>query len=121
MLVDRLAEAGDEVATTIISAEEQLRGWLAQINRLRDVHREIDAYRRLQARLSFFAAWQVLPWDSDAASKFKALRAQGIRIGAMDLKIASIALARNATLLSRNLTDFRKVPGLQVEDWLSLL
>jgi len=39
----------------------------------------------------------------------------------MDLKIAAIALANNAKLLSRNLSDYlsdyRKVPGLQVEDW----
>lgn len=39
------------------------------------------------------------------------------RIGTMDLKIAAIALANDATLLSRNLRDFGKVPGLRVEDW----
>jgi tRNA(fMet)-specific endonuclease VapC len=35
----------------------------------------------------------------------------------MDLKIAAIVRARGATLLSRNLVDFRKVPGLKVADW----
>jgi len=35
----------------------------------------------------------------------------------MDLKIAAIVLAQNATLLTRNLSDFRKVPRLKVEDW----
>ena len=34
-------------------------------------------------------------------------------------KIASIALANNATLLSRNTTDFQRVPDLRTEDWLS--
>jgi predicted nucleic acid-binding protein len=36
----------------------------------------------------------------------------------MDLKIASIALVRDATLLSANLRDFEQVPGLHVEDWI---
>jgi tRNA(fMet)-specific endonuclease VapC len=35
----------------------------------------------------------------------------------MDLKIAAIALANQATLISRNVNDFRRVPGLDVQDW----
>ncbi|MFY9642625.1 MAG: hypothetical protein WA265_05645 [Rhodomicrobium sp.] len=69
-LVQRLDRAGEEVATTIVSAEEQLRGWLAQIGRLQDPYREIEAYRRLQGRLAFFAAWNVLPWTREAAEIF---------------------------------------------------
>ena len=49
--------------------------------------------------------------------QFEQLQKQHIRIGTMDLKIAAIAIANNATLLSRNLKDFSKVPGLKVEDW----
>lgn len=37
----------------------------------------------------------------------------------MDLKIASIAIATSATLLSRNTRDFERIPNLHVEDWLS--
>ena len=40
-LQQKLEDAGDEVATTIISAEEQFRGWLAQIHRQRDPHEQI--------------------------------------------------------------------------------
>jgi tRNA(fMet)-specific endonuclease VapC len=118
-LLERLVRSGEDVVTTIISAEEQLRGWLAQINRQTDVHRQIDSYCRLKRRLDFFADWHLLPWDTEAAERFETLRAGRIRIGTMDLKIASIALVRDGTLLSRNLADFGKVPGLNVEDWLS--
>jgi tRNA(fMet)-specific endonuclease VapC len=43
---------------------------------------------------------------------------QGVRIGTMDLKIASIVLVHGGTLLSGNNRDFQQVPGIQVEDWL---
>ena len=39
------------------------------------------------------------------------------KIGRADLLIASVALARRATLVSRNLKNFGLVPGLQVENW----
>ena len=117
-LQQKLEDAGDEVATTIISAEEQFRGWLAQIHRQRDPHEQIATYQRLQRRMAFFAAWHVLPWDTETADIFAGLRRQRIRIGTMDLKIASIVLAHNAILLSRNLRDFHQVPDLRVEDWL---
>lgn len=117
-LLERLQLAGEDVATTIVSAEEQLRGWLAQINRFRDPHRQIDAYRRLERRLAFFAGWRLLPWDKSSADLFRDHRRAGVRVGSMDLKIACIAQANTATLLSRNVADFGKVPGLKVEDWL---
>jgi tRNA(fMet)-specific endonuclease VapC len=53
-----------------------------------------------------------------AADVFRQLRRQKIRIGSRDLKIAAIALAQGALLLSANLRDFEKVPGLRVENWL---
>lgn len=103
--------------STIISAEEQLRGWLAQIAR-GDVHDQIDPYRRLQARLAFYAKWTLLPWSAGAADRYVAFRKAKVRIGPMDLKIASIALEHGGTVLSQNLADFGKVPGLKVESWL---
>jgi tRNA(fMet)-specific endonuclease VapC len=117
-LRQKLERNNDVIATTIISAEEQLRGWLAQIHRQRDPHKQIFAYERLQRRFAFFAAWDVLPWDGACADRFQELRREHIRIGTMDLKIASIALVHHAVLLSRNLRDFQRVPGLRVEDWL---
>jgi len=117
ILRQRLDSADEEITTTIISAEEQFRGWLAQIHRIRDPHQQVVAYERLQRRIEFFAAWEVLPWTEKAADILVDLRRQGIRIGTMDLKIAAIVLSHRATLLSRNLVDFTQVPGLSVEDW----
>jgi tRNA(fMet)-specific endonuclease VapC len=46
------------------------------------------------------------------------LKARHVRIGTMDLRIASIALSLDAIVLTRNLVDFERVPGLRVENWL---
>ena len=115
----QLLEAShDEPATTIVSVEEQLRGWLSQIKSAKSAHQLIEPYRRRQVRIRFFAGWQVLPFDGAAATQLERLRLLRLRIGTMDLRIASIALAYGATLLSRNLADFQRVPELSVEDWL---
>ena len=116
-LRDRLLNSSEETATTVITVEEQLRGWLAEIHRLADPHRQIPAYRRLLERIEFFARWTVLPWDAAAADLFLNWRRQGLRIGSIDLKIACITLVHDSTLLTRNTNDFTRVPGLRVEDW----
>lgn len=66
----------------------------------------------------FFSRWEILPFDDPAADQFESLRQAKVRIGTMDLKIASIALVHDATLPSANARDFEQVPGLRVEDWL---
>ncbi len=55
--------------------------------------------------------------DDQAAAIFQNLRKR-VRVATQDLKIDSVALANDAILLSANLVDFQKSPGLKVEDWL---
>jgi tRNA(fMet)-specific endonuclease VapC len=109
----------DELAASVVSVEEQMRGWLAVLAKARDVRKQIGPYERLSGMIEFFAGWEILPWDAPAADEFERLRRQRVRIGSQDLKIASIAISRGALLLSANLRDFRQVPGLRVESWLS--
>ena len=118
-LAAKLNEANDAVAIPIISVEEQLRGWLAKINKTHAIHDQIYPYLRLGNFIDFVARWEILYLNEPAADEFKRLRAARIRIGTNDLKIASIALANHALLLSANLRDFNQVPHLRVEDWLS--
>jgi tRNA(fMet)-specific endonuclease VapC len=107
--------------TTIVSVEEQWRGWFAYIARSKDVRHQVKAYSELVELHAFLSTWTILPFDDAAADRFEQLRAGGVRIGSMDLKIASIALVHDALVLSANLQDFQKVSGLRVENWLGCL
>lgn len=118
-LIHRLDQAGVEaVVTTIVSYEEQSRGWLAYVARARSMTEQIDAYERLARHLETYRRLVVLEYDRTAAEHYRRLRSTRINIGTLDLKIAAITLANQATLLSRNLKDFEKVPGLRVQNWL---
>ena len=79
-----------------------------------DVIRGYEIFGRV---LSAFATALVLPFDSRASVVMEDLLAKRVRVPTMDLRIASIALCRGLTLLTRNLCDFGKVPGLVIEDW----
>lgn len=117
-VVERLASVDDVLAVPIVSVEEQLRAWLAQVRRARGAHQQIVPYARLAKVVRFLADWRIAHWSEMAADAFERLRVARIRIGTQDLKIAAIALANDALLLSANLKDFQQVPGLRVEDWL---
>ena len=113
-----LSQRGEPHTTTIISYEEQVRGWMRLIGKSKTFAKQVEAYRYLRQNLQLFCGLQVLLFDELAAVKFQDLRRSKVRIGTMDLKIASIALVNNATLLTRNLSDFCQVPGLRAEDWI---
>ena len=113
--LDRLAP--DDVATSIVSYQEQVQGWMAFLNRAKTSSQIVLAFRKLDAIMRFFCRVNVVGLDEEAQECFVTLRKQRVRISTGDLRIASIALVSGSTLISRNLQDFRKVPGLTVEDW----
>ena len=118
LLNGRMETAAEQIACTIVSVEEVLRGWLAVIHRLRDVHRQVPAYVRLRQLFDVLSDWEMVPFDERAADMVSDRRRQGIRIGTMDLKIASIALVNEALLITANLRDYSLVPKLRCENWL---
>lgn len=117
-LTTRLRASGEQLSLPIISVEEQLRAWLAQVRRVADPRKQIFPYDRLMRLLEVISQWEIARWSEPAADELDRLRKQRLRIGTQDLKIASIALANDALLLSANLQHFQQVPGLNVEDWL---
>ena len=119
LLRQRLTASGDRRGTSSVSLDELLRGHLAQIAAAKDDERLITVYGRFQKAVAGLSGFTIMAWDAAAAAVFDKLRQHRLRIGTMDLRIAAIARANNATLLSRNLKDFERVPELKVEDWLS--
>ncbi len=117
-LRERLAAVpSDEVATTIITFEEQMRGWLAYLAKSRTIEAQVAAYQRLKRFLDNYRVIPVIEFDDAAANEFRRLQSLRLRIGTMDLKISAIALAHDALLVTRNLIHFTQVPNLKAEDW----
>ena len=117
-LIQRLATSRDpDIVTTVITVEEQMRGWLQVIARYRDLQQQSAYYDKLTDFIRFFGKWRILPLGELAVQTFRDLQQARVRIATTDLKIAAIALASKAVLLSRNSCDFKQVPGLRVEDW----
>jgi tRNA(fMet)-specific endonuclease VapC len=110
-------EDEDRLVTTIVTYEEQTRGWLAYAAKSREISHQIQAYRRLKIHLRAYLDFEVLDFDIVAAREFENLQKLKTRIGTCDLKIAAIAITQDAILLFRNLRDFMRIPNLRVEDW----
>lgn len=107
----------NQVAVTIISYEEQTRGWLSCINQAKSIEHQVKVYKRLKQQLSHYCSMQVLEFDERAATEFQRLKKIHPRLGTMDLKIAAIGLANEAIILTRNSKDYGKIEGLSIEDW----
>lgn len=77
--------------------------------------------RNLQALRQFIGSLEVADFDSDAAEVAGQLRAwlssQGTPIGPYDSLIAAHAQALGVTLVSNNLREFQRVPGLKLANW----
>ena len=106
-----------DLAFSIISFHEQVLGCHTYINRAQSSRDVVHGYEMLARVLRVFAAAPVIPFDDAAATVFDGLVGQRVRLATMDLRIASIALSRGMVLVTRNVSDFGKVPGLYIEDW----
>lgn len=110
---DRISDCGeDRICTSIVVASE-LRFGAAK-----------KGSARLTAQMeAILSAISILPLDDPADRHYAeirhALEAAGTPIGANDLLIAAHARALGQTLVTGNEREFRRVPGLMVENWLA--
>lgn len=117
VLIERLKAESIQLTTTAINVEEQLRGRLAQVAEAKVGVSLSNAYRWLSETVKLLSDFEVLQFTEEAQLLYQEFKAQRIRVGTQDLRIAAIVMAHNGILLSRNLRDFEKVPNLVVRDW----
>ena len=104
----------------IVVAEESLRGWLDFIRKTEARKIKVPlsvAYESLEKAIQQLGLTKLLPYTPAAHDHYLRLKSQKLRIGTRDLRIASIALAHGATLITRNRRDLNIVPSLQLEVW----
>ena len=82
-----------------------------------------DPARNLAVVEDFCSRLEVLPYDMAAAAHYGNIRAvlekQGTPIGVNDLHIAGQARSRGLVLVTNNLREFQRVPGLLLENWVA--
>jgi tRNA(fMet)-specific endonuclease VapC len=100
-----------------MTVDEQLSGWYTMLRQSKKPEQISRAYWRLTETVMELASWPILPYTLSALQRYEELRKAKLNVGAKDLKIGAIALEHNATVVSRNLRDFQRIPGVDVEDW----
>jgi tRNA(fMet)-specific endonuclease VapC len=118
-LVQRVAQQTEPMAITIVARIEILQCRFASLLKAADGERLLAAQHWLEENEAYLSRVACLPFDQSAATTFDRLRDNTSlrKIGRADLLIASIALSRQATLVTRNRKHFERIPGLRVGNW----
>ena len=112
VVAKRIADVGEQAVCTSIVVAAELRSGSAKATSTR-LQQQVDAV---------LAALPVLPLDIPADRHYGEIRhvleQSGNPIGPNDLLIAAHAVTLDLILVSANLREFQRVPGLTVENWL---
>jgi tRNA(fMet)-specific endonuclease VapC len=106
-----------ELAVTIISVEEQLTGWYTKRRRIKKRDVLAQVCQRMTDTVQFLAKLSILSFTEEAIARYEQLKGQKLNIGKKGLCIAAITLENSGILVTRNTSDFGRVPGLTTENW----
>jgi tRNA(fMet)-specific endonuclease VapC len=117
-VLTRVAEhSADNLAISVVTVEEQLSGWYAQIRKAKGPDKLAWAYASLAANVRFLSTIKILDFDEAAIQRYEELKRLKLKVGKMDLQIAATALQLSGAVVTRNTADFKVIPGLSIEDW----
>jgi tRNA(fMet)-specific endonuclease VapC len=118
-VVERWRQETDQVVVSIVSRIEIFQGRYATMLKAANGSDLKLAQQRLDRAERDLRPFDVLPITDAVGAKFdELLRSKRTQqVGRADLLIACVVLSRNATLVTRNIKDFKRVPGLRLENW----
>ncbi len=119
-VVQRAAEVADsELGITSITKAEVLRRRCENLLKAESAEETLKAQHRLDLSEQRMSQLIISRFDDAAAAQLDQLwKVDRLKqIGRADLLIASVTLANDATLVTRNLRHFRRVPNLKVINW----
>lgn len=119
-VIERLQNTDDlEIGITIITKIEVLRGRMDFVLKAETGVDLLRAQQLLQRTEELLAQISIVFLNSKATEQFDRLRSARklSKVGRADLLIASIAVANQAVLVTRNLRHFRQIPNLTVGNW----
>ena len=85
------------------------------------INKSVNKKKNRQTLNNFLEVIEILPFDMSAATEYGKicayLQSQGTPIGPLDMLIAAHALAESLTIVTNNVKEFERVPGLIIENW----
>ncbi|NJO60548.1 MAG: type II toxin-antitoxin system VapC family toxin [Richelia sp. RM2_1_2] len=116
-----VATHSDDVAITVITVQELFNGWTGRLNDPSQANNLAKLYTKLWETTEFFKVITVLNFDKSAENCYQILQQSSKSLEKKriekDLRIASIVLVHNATIITRNYKDFSQIPNLKIENW----
>jgi len=107
----------ETLAISIITVEEQFLGWYTAVRQAKRDDDVAVAYDRMTAFATFIKQLPIVSFSAAAVRRYRQLKTLRLNVGKKDLCIAAIAHELGATVVTCNVLDFVRVPGLTVEDW----
>jgi tRNA(fMet)-specific endonuclease VapC len=106
-----------DVGITVLTVEEQLSGWYAELRRAKQAPVLAAVYQRMANTVRFYASLPIISLTEPAICRYEDLKRLKLKVGKTDLRIGAIGIEENAVVVTRNIRDFAQIPGLRVEDW----
>lgn len=122
LVLDRLSHKSGQAHIAIITVQEVFNGWVSELNQPNTARESlIYHYHHLFNTMELLRKLPILEFDAIAFDQYEKLLLQNPNLRKKrlqkDMRIAAIALANDAIVVTRNRRDFEQVPSLKIEDW----